>query len=143
FPSPRSCYARLPPPLSASLQSRPGYPSQMSHYRENSSCFCLSVPVIVCIAEILTRQAHLTGCNHTVRPAPIKPMPKMTPEMRKRMSKPLTTNPRIPTTVEVINKAYAGKPFSVLLLTQEERFLLCTDSVVSLSYSCPANEGGC
>jgi len=32
-------------------------------------------------------------------------MPKMTPEMTKRMSKPLTTNPRIPTIVEVINKA--------------------------------------
>src|SRR5947209_15388286 len=56
-------------------------------------------------AEFLIRQAHLTGCNQTVRPAPIKPMPKMIPEMTKRMSKPLTTNPRIPTIVEAINKA--------------------------------------
>src|SRR5947209_18090476 len=60
-------------------------------------------------AELLIRRAHLTGCNQTVRPAPIKPMPKMTPEMTKRMSKPLTTNPRIPTIVEVINKANAQR----------------------------------
>src|SRR5215467_565034 len=47
-------------------------------------------------AQLLLRQAHLIGCNQSVRPAPIKPMPNMTPEMTKRMSKPLTTYPRIP-----------------------------------------------
>src|SRR5438046_60679 len=56
-------------------------------------------------AELLIRPAHFTGCNQTVRPAPMNPMPKMTPETTKRRSKPLTANPRIPTTVEVTNKA--------------------------------------
>src|SRR5215467_1212767 len=69
-------------------------------------CFC---PCDRLHAQFPIRQAHLTGCNQTVRPAPIKPMPKMTPEMTKRMSKPLTTYPRIPTIVEVINKANAHR----------------------------------
>jgi len=42
----------------------------------------------------------------------------------------------------MVHLAYAGKPFSVSLLTQEERSLLFTESVLSLSYSCHATKGG-
>src|SRR5436305_7872897 len=62
-------------------------------------------------AELLLRQAHLTGRNQTVRPAPIKPMPKMTPEMTKRMSKPLTTNPRIPTRLYILHMLANLSPY--------------------------------